>query len=170
MTRWLWAVAACVVAVLVAANGRQIPWESTSLEEDFWFLPPKELRDAHYAGAKKLGHGQGYIYPHDDPAGFDADVFEGTARVFDAVTGHQKAVFREVADLRQRIEEIQRLEIERIVGREPWCTQRTDEAEREHKRKHDRHRRDPVCAHYDARAGVGGTSQSGRQLRVRPAA
>jgi putative ATPase len=35
--------------------------------------PPKELRDAHYPGAKKLGHGQGYIYPHDDPAGFDVD-------------------------------------------------------------------------------------------------
>jgi putative ATPase len=35
--------------------------------------PPRELRDAHYAGAKKLGHGQGYIYPHDDPAGFDVD-------------------------------------------------------------------------------------------------
>jgi putative ATPase len=35
--------------------------------------PPKELRDAHYPGAKKLGHGQGYIYPHDDPAGFEAD-------------------------------------------------------------------------------------------------
>jgi putative ATPase len=35
--------------------------------------PPKELRDAHYAGAKKLGHGQGYVYPHDNPAGFQAD-------------------------------------------------------------------------------------------------
>ena len=35
--------------------------------------PPKELRDAHYAGAKKLGHGQGYIYPHDNPAGFEVD-------------------------------------------------------------------------------------------------
>jgi len=35
--------------------------------------PPKELRDAHYAGAKKLGHGQGYVYPHEDPAGFDVD-------------------------------------------------------------------------------------------------
>ena len=35
--------------------------------------PPKELRDAHYPGAKKLGHGQGYVYPHDDPAGFDVD-------------------------------------------------------------------------------------------------
>jgi putative ATPase len=35
--------------------------------------PPKELRDAHYPGAKKLGHGQGYVYPHDDPAGFEVD-------------------------------------------------------------------------------------------------
>jgi putative ATPase len=35
--------------------------------------PPKELRDAHYRGAKKLGHGEGYVYPHSDPAGFDVD-------------------------------------------------------------------------------------------------
>jgi len=35
--------------------------------------PPKSLRDAHYRGAKKLGHGRGYVYPHDDPAGFDVD-------------------------------------------------------------------------------------------------
>ena len=26
---------------------------------------PNHLRDAHYAGAKRLGHGKGYIYPHD---------------------------------------------------------------------------------------------------------
>jgi len=26
---------------------------------------PKPIRDAHYAGAKKLGHGKGYLYPHD---------------------------------------------------------------------------------------------------------
>jgi putative ATPase len=35
--------------------------------------PPKELRDAHYPGAKKLGHGVGYVYPHSDPTGFDVD-------------------------------------------------------------------------------------------------
>ncbi len=29
---------------------------------------PPALRDAHYAGAKKLGHGHDYIYAHDDPA------------------------------------------------------------------------------------------------------
>ena len=30
---------------------------------------PNHLRDAHYAGAKRLGHGQGYVYPHDRPEG-----------------------------------------------------------------------------------------------------
>lgn len=28
---------------------------------------PKHLRDAHYPGAQALGHGQGYLYPHDFP-------------------------------------------------------------------------------------------------------
>ncbi len=30
---------------------------------------PPALRDAHYAGAKKLGHGHDYRYAHDDPRG-----------------------------------------------------------------------------------------------------
>ncbi|MQA01364.1 MAG: AAA family ATPase [Streptosporangiales bacterium] len=32
-------------------------------------LVPTHLRDAHYQGAKKLGHGTGYRYPHDHPGG-----------------------------------------------------------------------------------------------------
>lgn len=28
---------------------------------------PRHLRDAHYPGARGLGHGTGYRYPHDDP-------------------------------------------------------------------------------------------------------
>jgi putative ATPase len=34
--------------------------------------PPNELRDGSYYG-RRLGHGQGYIYPHDDPRGFEVD-------------------------------------------------------------------------------------------------
>jgi putative ATPase len=34
--------------------------------------PPKALRDGSYYG-RQLGHGEGYIYPHSDPAGFDVD-------------------------------------------------------------------------------------------------
>ncbi len=35
--------------------------------------PPDALRDTHYYGAKRLGRGEGYIYPHSDPAGFEAE-------------------------------------------------------------------------------------------------
>jgi putative ATPase len=35
--------------------------------------PPDALRDASYYGAKKLGRGKGYVYPHDDPRGFEVD-------------------------------------------------------------------------------------------------
>jgi putative ATPase len=31
---------------------------------------PVHLRDAHYFGAQKLGHGDGYDYPHDHPEGW----------------------------------------------------------------------------------------------------
>ncbi|MGB8956268.1 MAG: replication-associated recombination protein A [Tumebacillaceae bacterium] len=31
---------------------------------------PLHLRDAHYKGAAKLGHGKGYLYPHDFPGNF----------------------------------------------------------------------------------------------------
>jgi putative ATPase len=30
---------------------------------------PPQLRDAHYGGARTLGHGTGYAYAHDDPRG-----------------------------------------------------------------------------------------------------
>ena len=31
---------------------------------------PAHLRDAHYRGAAGLGHGTGYVYPHDEPSGW----------------------------------------------------------------------------------------------------
>lgn len=31
---------------------------------------PVHLRDAHYSGAQSLGHGDGYVYPHNDPSGW----------------------------------------------------------------------------------------------------
>ncbi|WP_375431790.1 replication-associated recombination protein A [uncultured Friedmanniella sp.] len=38
-------------------------------------LVPPHLRDAHYAGAKKLGHGEGYRYAHDEPRGIAAQQY-----------------------------------------------------------------------------------------------
>jgi putative ATPase len=36
-------------------------------------VPPAALRSAAYPGARKLGRGQGYVYPHTDPEGFEVD-------------------------------------------------------------------------------------------------
>ncbi len=36
---------------------------------------PNHLRDAHYQGARSLGHGEGYLYPHDDPRGWLAQQY-----------------------------------------------------------------------------------------------
>jgi putative ATPase len=33
--------------------------------------PPKFLRSTGHPGQRELGHGKGYVYPHDDPAGFE---------------------------------------------------------------------------------------------------
>jgi putative ATPase len=54
-----------VIAALGAA--------SRAVSEHGALRPPKPLRDAHYRGAKKLGHGEGYVYPPSDPSGYDVD-------------------------------------------------------------------------------------------------
>jgi putative ATPase len=46
---------------------------SRDVREHGALRPPKPLRDAHYPGAKKLGHGQDYVYPPSDPSGYDVD-------------------------------------------------------------------------------------------------
>lgn len=38
-------------------------------------LVPTHLRDGHYSGAARLGHAQGYRYPHDDPDGVVAQQY-----------------------------------------------------------------------------------------------
>jgi putative ATPase len=41
---------------------------------------PEHLRDAHYQGAKRLGHGQGYEYAHDHPEHFVVQDYLGASR------------------------------------------------------------------------------------------
>jgi putative ATPase len=46
---------------------------SADVREHGQTRPPDELRGANYRGAKKLGRGEGYVYPHSDPRGFEVD-------------------------------------------------------------------------------------------------
>ena len=43
---------------------------------------PEHLRDAHYQGAKRLGHGEGYKYAHDYPEHFVAQDYLGEQREY----------------------------------------------------------------------------------------
>lgn len=42
------------LAVRRRSQGQQIPWESTSLEQDFWFIPPKDLKKLAEEEAQRL--------------------------------------------------------------------------------------------------------------------
>ena len=71
--------------------------------------PPDYLRDAHYPGAAKLGRGEGYRYPHDEPGGVGDQpllpeelrghrFYEPTDRGFEEALGKRLAAFRNKLD------------------------------------------------------------------------
>jgi putative ATPase len=68
---------------------------------------PPALRDGHYAGASKIGHGTGYQYPHDDPSGFVAqqylpDHLQGRRYYEPSLHGREARVAELLEDLRKR--------------------------------------------------------------------
>ena len=74
---------------------------------------PIHLRDAHYQGAKSLGHGDGYAYPHDDPSGWVDQQYlpdEVADRVYYHPTthGHEDLIRRQVDERRAAAEERKR--------------------------------------------------------------
>jgi putative ATPase len=67
---------------------------------------PAHLRDAHYPGARGLGHGRGYRYPHDDPRGvvtqqYAPDDLESADYYQPTEHGAERAVRERVARLRR---------------------------------------------------------------------
>ncbi|MCA1943220.1 MAG: replication-associated recombination protein A, partial [Yonghaparkia sp.] len=66
---------------------------------------PKPLRDAHYPGAKRLGHGKGYVYPHDEAVGvaeqqYLPDPLVGTEYYRPTERGHEREIAARLAKLR----------------------------------------------------------------------
>lgn len=72
---------------------------------------PAHLRDAHYGGAKKLGHGASYTYSHDEPFGIAAQQYAPDV-VAEATYYQPKDIGAESA-IRERWERVRR----RIRGR-----------------------------------------------------
>jgi putative ATPase len=63
-----------VVHLASAPKSNRVTVALGRAHEDVQRLPagavPARLRDSHYRGAQRLGHGEGYEYPHDDEAGW----------------------------------------------------------------------------------------------------
>jgi putative ATPase len=68
---------------------------------------PPHLRDAHYGGSKKLGHGKGYRYSHDEPYGIAEQQYAPDV-VADATYYEPTALGAEAA-VKERWERIRRL-------------------------------------------------------------
>jgi len=67
---------------------------------------PAHLRDAHYAGAKELGHGKGYKYAHDAPHAvarqqYLPDVLQGTRYYTPSDRGFERSVTERLDRIRQ---------------------------------------------------------------------
>ncbi len=68
---------------------------------------PVHLRDAHYPGAKRLGHGKGYRYPHDSDVGVVAQQYlpdELTSKRYYEPTNHGQE-----RDVLARLDKIRRI-------------------------------------------------------------
>jgi putative ATPase len=58
-------------------------WEAMGDARNGRTLPvPKHLRDTHYPGAKRLGHGEGYKYAHDYPGGIVEQDYLGVDKIY----------------------------------------------------------------------------------------
>jgi putative ATPase len=66
---------------------------------------PVHLRDAHYAGSKRLGHGEGYQYAHDSPDAVAAQDYLGVEREFYRPTdrGFERELCERLAAIRARL-------------------------------------------------------------------
>jgi putative ATPase len=72
-------LAQAVVHLATAPKSNRVAVGIWQAREDVRTRPagevPPHLRDAHYQGAAKLGHGRGYDYPHDHPEGWVAQQY-----------------------------------------------------------------------------------------------
>ncbi len=73
--------------------------------------PPAYLRDAHYPGARKLGRGVGYVYPHDEPGGVAGqrvipEGLEGERFYEPTDRGAEAELGRRLAEIRKSLEEL----------------------------------------------------------------
>ena len=103
-------LAQAVVHLAGAPKSNRVTMALAAARADLEQLPagavPPHLRDAHYQGAARLGHGSGYRYPHDEPQAFaageryfppgmpEARLYRPTPRGMEARLGERMAAWR----------------------------------------------------------------------------
>jgi putative ATPase len=65
---------------------------------------PKHLKDAHYQGAKRLGHGEGYQYPHEFSGGIVSQDYLGVDKMYYEPTdrGYEAQIKRRLEEQRRQ--------------------------------------------------------------------
>jgi len=68
---------------------------------------PEHLRDTHYKGAERLGHGKGYEYAHDHPGHFVAQDYLGVDKIYYEPTeqGVEKKIKEQLENWRKQFSE-----------------------------------------------------------------
>jgi putative ATPase len=87
---------ACTVAIAAARR---------DVREQAVIPVPRHLQDKHYAGAKRLGHGQGYAYAHDAPDAIVAQDYLGVEKRYYEPTdrGLERDLGERLAEIRRRL-------------------------------------------------------------------
>jgi putative ATPase len=71
---------------------------------------PRHLQDSHYAGAKRLGHGEGYEYAHNAEGGVAAQDYLGVEREYYRPTnrGFEKELEERLKTIRAKLRELKK--------------------------------------------------------------
>jgi putative ATPase len=66
---------------------------------------PVHLRDRHYGGARRLGHGEGYEYAHDHPDAIVEQDYLGVQREYYRPTdrGFERQLVERLKEIRARL-------------------------------------------------------------------
>jgi len=87
------------------ASARAIWTAMADVREGRTIPVPRRLKDKHYPGAARMGHGVGYVNPHDDPAGSIDQDYLGVDKIYYEPTdqGHEDLVAKRLVERRKEI-------------------------------------------------------------------
>ena len=88
------AVTYCATAPKSNASCVAITEALDDIEHDRLQPVPLHLRDSHYSGAKKMGHGEGYQYPHNHEGNFVVQEYMGVRKTYyrPSEWGHERKI------------------------------------------------------------------------------